>query len=119
MRQFIVYIGIGAICAIIDISLMQALILLGMHYLTATTASFVTSLSVNFLLHTRFTFSTRLSHKSLMRYLVVVLANYCLTLIAVTLFHVWIDMATLGKIMSLPLIATNGYFLSKHWIYKH
>lgn len=119
VRQFIVYIGIGGICAIIDLSLMQALILLGIHYLKATTTSFFISLCINFFLHSHFTFTAKLSYKSLIRYSIVVCANFCLTLAIVAIFHAWLDVEILGKIISLPLIAVNGYFLSKHWIYKH
>jgi hypothetical protein len=46
------------------------------------------------------------------------LANYAITLIAVEVFHVWLNMPLLGKVLSLPLIAVNGFLLSKYWIYR-
>lgn len=117
-RQFAIFIGVGITCAVIDIGLMQLLTWIGMHYLIATTVGFATGLVVNFLLHTRITFSTVYSHRALMRYMVVVLANYLLTLLTVALLHVWLDMALLGKVLSLPLVAANGFLLSKHWVYR-
>lgn len=117
-RQFALFIGVGITCAIIDIGLMQLLTSIGVHYLIATTAGFSAGLAVNFLLHTRITFNTVYSHRALMRYMVVVLANYLLTLLTVSLFHAWLDMALLGKVLSLPLVAINGFLLSKHWVYK-
>lgn len=118
VRQFAVYLGVGITCAVIDIGLMQFLTWLGAHYMLATTAGFAAGLVVNFLLHAHVTFSVGYSHGALMRYMVVVLANYVLTLAAVSLFHAWLDMALLGKILSLPLVAVNGYLLGKHWIYR-
>lgn len=118
VRQFVIYLGVGITCALIDIGLMQLLAWFGVHYMVATTAGFAAGLVVNFLLHTHVTFSAGYSHGALMRYLVVVLANYVLTLASVTLFHTWLDMALLGKILSLPLVAVNGYLLGKHWIYR-
>ena len=118
MRQFMTYIGIGVICAAMDIGLMQLLIVLEVNYILAATASFAASLIVNFFLHKNLTFRAGYSHETLLRYLGVVFANYCVTLLAVSIFHAWLDLAILGKILALPLVAINGYFLSKHWIYK-
>lgn len=117
-RQFSIYIFVGIACAVIDIGLMQFLIFVGMHYLAATTLGFVVGLVVNFLLHSHITFSACYSHGAFVRYMTVVLANYVLTLLVVESFHAWLNMALLGKVLSLPLIAVNGFLLSKHWIYK-
>ncbi|QKV51752.1 GtrA family protein [Comamonas antarctica] len=118
MRQFAVYIGVGVACALIDIGLMQLLSRLGAHYMVATTAGFVAGLAVNFLLHAHVTFRAGYSHRALARYLVLVLANYALTLLVVSLFHAWLDMPLAGKIVSLPFVAINGYLLGKHWVYR-
>ncbi len=117
-RQFAVFVAVGLSCAAIDIGLMQLLTWAGVHYMLATTLGFAAGLGVNFLLHTRITFSASYSHGALMRFMVVVLANYLLTLLTVALFHSWLDMALLGKVVSLPLVAANGFLLSKHWVYR-
>ena len=119
MHQFLTYIAVGLICALIDIGLMKLLISFNTNYIIATTAGFVVGLTVNFFLHTHITFKAGYAHSALFRYLIVVLANYCLTLLCVTALHQGLDMAILGKILSLPLVALNGFFLSKKWIYKH
>lgn len=85
----------------------------------ATTAGFAAGLAINFLLHTHLTFKTEYAHGALFRYLIVVLANYGLTLVFVSTFHQWLDMAILGKVLSLPVIAIIGFILSKHWIYRN
>lgn len=118
MRQFLIYLAVGVASAAIDIGLMQLLIFLKVHYVIATTIGFAAGLAFNFILHSNITFKSDYSHGVLIRYLTVVFANYCITLLAVTFFETWMQMPVLGKILSLPLVAINGYFLSKKWIYK-
>lgn len=118
MRQFVLFIGVGLACAVIDVGLMQVLIVFNVHYAVAATAGFAVGLAANFLLHTRLTFSARYSHGVLVRFMFVVLANYFITILFVSRFHAWLDMAVLGKVLSLPLVAINGFFLSKRWVYR-
>lgn len=117
-HQFAVFVFVGLTCAVIDVGLMKLLSQLGMHYMLAATCGFVTGLAANFLLHTRLTFRAAYTHGTLMRFMGVVLVNYLLTLVCVTVFHYWLDGAVLGKVLSLPVVAVNGYLLSKHWVYK-
>ena len=44
--------------------------------------------------------------------------NHALTLVVVQVFHNWLAMPVLGKVFALPVVAINGFFLSRHWIYK-
>ena len=117
-RQFLVYVAVGISCAVLDIGLMKFLISLGTNYLVAGTFGFFAGLVLNFFLHTWVTFSARYSHCALLRYMVVVLANYLLTLLSISLFQEAFDMPLLGKIFSLPLVAINGFFLIKRWVHK-
>lgn len=118
MRQFAVFIGVGVVCAVLDVGLMQVLILFSIHHVLAATAGFALGLAANFGLHTRVTFSARYSHSVLVRFMTVVLVNYLITIIFVTIFHAWLEMALFGKMLSLPLVAVNGFLLSKYWVYK-
>jgi putative flippase GtrA len=118
MHQFMVFVGVGVTSAIIDVGLMQGLLLVRLHYLAAATVGFAAGLVANFALHTRVTFSTPYSHSVLVRFMTVVLANYLITIIFVSLFNDWLTMPILGKIASLPVVAVNGFLLSKHWVFK-
>lgn len=118
LRRFSIFIVVGIACAVIDIGLMQLLIWIGVHYLVAATLGFVAGLIANFLLHTHITFGKKYSHGALVRYMSVVLANYLLTLFTVSLFQMSLNMPLLGKLLSLPLVAINGFLLSKHWVYR-
>lgn len=117
-RRFLVYVAVGISCAALDIGLMKLLISLGINYLLAATFGFLAGLILNFLLHTRVTFRAQYSHYAFVRYMVVVLANYILTLLTISLFQVSLDMPLLGKVVSLPLVAVNGFFLIKNWVYR-
>jgi len=117
-RQFVVYSLVGGVSALIDVGLMQLLISCGVYYLTATTVGFLLGLLVNFLLHARVTFKKDYYCAMFARYVIVVLANYIFTIAIVELFHRTLSLPVLGKIVSLPLVAVIGFFLSKYWIFK-
>ena len=48
----------------------------------------------------------------------VVGLNYGLTIACVALTVALVDNPLAGKILSLPLVAVNGYLLSRYWIFK-
>lgn len=118
MSQFLLFVLVGLVCALLDVGLMQLLTFLDFNYILAASVGFMAGLAANFLLHTRLTFRARYSHVILVRFMCVVLVNYLLTILFVSIFHKWIDMAVLGKILSLPLVAINGFFLSRRWVYQ-
>jgi len=117
-RQFLVFVAGGILCALIDVGLMQLLLLLGVHYSLAASAGFGTGLLVNYAFHTRITFEQSASSSNFIRYLCVVSINYLLMLVCVALSATLLDNPLAGKLVSLPIVAINGYLLSKHWIYK-
>lgn len=117
-RQFFVFVSVGTACAILDIGVMQLLILAGIHHVLAATVGFLAGLAANFLMHANITFQAKYSHAVLARFLVVVLINYLITIALVSVSHDLIGNALLGKVVSLPVIALNGFLLSKYWIFK-
>ncbi|WP_090438524.1 GtrA family protein [Duganella sp. CF458] len=118
MNQFLVFVLVGVTCAVIDVGLMELLGRLGLHYMIAASAGFAAGLAANFALHTCLTFKARYSHATLVRFMGVVLINYLMTMLCVSLFQYWLEMPVLGKVISLPLVAGNGFLLSKHWVFK-
>jgi putative flippase GtrA len=117
-RQFAVYIGGGVLCALIDIGLMQLLIAAGAHYASATTAGFVAGLVVNYAFHSRVTFTSTATPTNFVRYLCLIGINYLLTMACVALAVPLLGSALAGKLVSLPLVALNGFVLGKYWIFK-
>lgn len=117
-RQFSVFIGVGAFCAVIDVGLMQLLILSGAHHVLAATAGFLAGLGANFALHTRITFRSNFTNIIFVKFVAVVLVNYLVTIVFVSASFEIFGSALAGKIVSLPLVAVNGFLLSRHWIYR-
>jgi len=117
-RQFIIFVAGGTMCALIDVGLMHLLLSLGVHYSLAASAGFGTGLLVNYAFHTRVTFGASASAGNFARFLCVIAMNYSMMLVCVALSAHFLDNPLVGKLLSLPITAINGYFLSKHWIYK-
>nr|WP_267876207.1 GtrA family protein [Duganella rivi] len=113
-----VFVTGGVLCALIDVGLMQGLLMGGAAPLTAASAGFLAGLLVNYLFHAKVTFKQLSSGATVARYLCVVAINYLITLALVALAQHWFGMAMIGKLASLPVVAVNGYLLSKHWVFK-
>jgi putative flippase GtrA len=117
-RQFALFLAGGVVTALLDVGLMQLLIAAGVHYAGATTAGFGAALLVNYGFHSRVTFATPATPFNFARYLSVVGLNYLVTMGCVAL-AVALGAGTLaGKLVSLPLVATNSFLLGKYWIFK-
>lgn len=116
--RFVVYVLVGVTCAVIDVGLMELLRGLGLHYLLATSLGFLAGFVINFLLHSRITFSAAYTHAQLLRFMMVVLLNFLISMCIVFAFQEWLNAALLGKLLSLPLVAVNGFFLGKHWVFR-
>jgi putative flippase GtrA len=72
----------------------------------------------NFLLHSRITFRAAYTHAQLLRFMMVVLLNFLLSMCIVFAFQEGLNAALLGKLLSLPLVAVNGFFLGKYWVFR-
>lgn len=117
-RQFGVFVTGGLICALADVGLMQLLLLSGVTATAAASAGFAAGLLVNYAFHSRVTFNASANPANFARYLCVVGVNYLMTIACVALGQAVFDNPLVGKIVSLPLVAANGYLLGKYWIFK-
>ncbi|PRC93959.1 GtrA family protein [Solimicrobium silvestre] len=117
-RQFFVFIVGGGVCALIDIGLMQLLIAFGINYVGATSTGFLAGLLINYAFHANLTFRANTTSRRFVRYLCVVVINYLITIASVSLSMSLTETPLIGKLVSLPIIAINGYMLSKYWIFK-
>lgn len=117
-RQFAIFVAGGTLCALIDVGLMHLLLSWGVHYSIAASVGFGTGLLVNYAFHTRVTFGASASATNFARYMCVIALNYTTMLLCVALSAAFLDNPLIGKLLSLPITAVNGYLLSKHWIYK-
>jgi len=118
LRQFATFVAGGLLCAAVDIGLMQLLIGNGAHHTAAASAGFAAGLLVNYAFHSQVTFERAASKSAFARYLAVVGLNYLLTIACVALTVALFNHPLAGKILSLPLVAVNGYLLSRNWVFK-
>jgi putative flippase GtrA len=117
-RQFGVFIAVGLVCAAVDVGAMYALMRAEVSPLVSASWGFALGLCLNFLLHSRMTFKVSASWQRLMRFLWVVALNYGVTLACVGAASFWLASPLLGKLVSLPVVALNGFFLSRIWVFK-
>jgi putative flippase GtrA len=117
-RQFLVFVGVGGASAVIDISTMQVLVRLGVHYGLAVSVGFFAGLIVNYIFHARVTFKAVSSLGTLGRFAAVVFSNYLITLLFVFISDNMVASILLGKFASLPVVAFNGFLLSKYWVFR-
>lgn len=117
-RQFLVYVSIGVLSALLDIAVMEGLIRGGVFYGTAVSAGFVAGLVFNYLCHAKVTFGSTSSVASAIKYGIVVSVNYLITMLFVTVSHHWLGNVLAGKIVSLPVISIIGFLLGRYWIFK-
>ena len=118
VRQFLVYVAVGVLSAVIDIGSMQVLLRADAAYQLAVSAGFVAGLVFNYAAHQRLTFRARHSITSLWRFGVLLLLNYILTLLCVELSVRMFDDVLAGKLLSLPIVAMNGFVLGKYWVFR-
>jgi len=116
--QFAVFVLGGLLCAALDVGLMQFLLWQGSSALLATSGGFLAGLLLNYAFHARVTFGRLASGGSFLRFLCVVAINYMITLALVSLALALVFPPMAGKLLSLPVVAVNGFLLSKHWIFK-
>lgn len=116
--QFIIYVAGGVLCALIDIGVMQLLI--ANHYspVTAASSGFLAGLLVNYAFHAKVTFKNVTTPATFLRFICLVGINFLTTIALVSISVAWWHSALAGKVISLPVVALNGFFLSKYWIYK-
>lgn len=117
-RQFAVFVSVGVVCAIVDVGTLQLLVWGGSDPLFAATAGFFGALLLNFVLHLRVTFAATWSRRAVWRYLLIVAFHYGVTLGFVAASD-GLGLGPLpGKLVSLPLIAANGFLLCRHWVFR-
>ena len=117
-RKFLVFIGGGLVSAVVDVTSMQMLIFSGIHAFISVTIGFLLGLFVNFIFHAKITFKAPTTKFIITKYIIIVGVNYIVTLGFVSVSLSLLESALPGKIASLPVIAFDGFLLSKYWIFR-
>ena len=119
-RQFLIYVGVGVLTALVDIGTMQTLLWLAIDHRIAVTLGFAAGLGVNYFCHERFTFNARRTRSAatMLRYGAVVVMNYLITMACVQLSVLLLGNVLIGKLVSLPLVAVNGFLWGRYWVFR-
>lgn len=116
--QFAVFVGVGVLSACVDIGVLQLLVLGGWATGFSVSCGFAAGLLVNYWCHARLTFRVSMTSRSMLRFGVVVGLNYLITLSCVLGAERAEIGVLLGKVVSLPIVALNGFAFSKYWVFK-
>jgi putative flippase GtrA len=117
-KQFLIFIFGGLLSALIDVGTLILLIKIDTTVFIATTGGFFLGLLFNYLFHTQVTFSVPKTIRSLYCFVIIVGVNYIITLVFVFAAQFLNMHAVIGKLVSLPFVALNGFYLSKYWAFK-
>ena len=99
--------------------ILQIMIFMGYFNILSVTVGFFSGLIVNFTFHVKLTFKSITSFLILVRFSLVVMVNYFITVAFVMLSFSMLESVLVGKIASLPIVAINGFLLSKYWVFKN
>jgi putative flippase GtrA len=117
-RQFLIYLGVGVLSALIDLVTIQLLLWLALDHRIAVSVGYVLGTAANYLLHERFTFRAQRSAAMLLRFGVLLLVNYALTMLLVQLSVTLFDSVMAGKLVALPIVAVNGFLCGRYWVFR-
>lgn len=118
MPKFVVYVIVGSLSAIIDLTALHILITLDITQWLAVSVAFITGFVFNVKAHALFTFASPLTSKSALKFTAVVAVNYLLTLLIVESLTALSCSLMTAKVVSLPIIAVSGFLLGRHWAFK-
>jgi putative flippase GtrA len=114
--------AVGAITAAIYFLVMWiANSVIGLHYIVSITAAYFTSTTFHFLANRHFTFSAvDESHSNqLLRYAVMWLVNYAITLVIVSLCVKHFGLSPyIGVCISVVVTVMTGYLFSRFWVFR-
>lgn len=116
-RQFMIFITGGLASAVIDVGIMQLMINFGFDHIISATIGFFFGFLFNYAFHANLTFKSVVCLSTVIRFVAVIGINYLITISFVTVAYSILGNALLGKIISLPFVAVNGFLLSKYWVF--
>ena len=116
--QFATFTAVGLLSAFVDLGALFIFIQFGLSPYLGITAAFICGLCINLWFHKRFTFTSKLMEENAIRFFLLVGMNYGLTLGVIFFFQQLGQTYIVGKVISLPLVAINGFLWSKHWVFR-
>ena len=119
MPKFFTYIIVGSVSALIDLLTLGILLSIKTPEWLSVTIGFIIGFAFNLRAHALFTFVRPLTTQASIRFTAIVAINYVLTLASIELLTAYSLSLITAKLVSLPIVATSGFFLGKYWAFKN
>lgn len=119
MKKSLVFLLVGSLSALIDVGTLYFLNkMLSMNESLSISIAFFCGLIFNYFCHTYFTFNKSANTGNLVKYLIVVLVNYLVTISLIQLLQILSIDIVIAKVITLPIVAIITFLLSNKWVYK-
>ena len=118
MPKFVLYVIVGSLSSIIDLTTLKLLICINTTQGFAVTVAFIAGFVFNINAHALFTFASPLTSKSALKFTTVVAINYFLTLLIIEALTAFSCSLMTAKMVSLPIIAVSGFLFGRHWAFQ-
>ena len=117
MRRWLKFNAVGAVGAVVQLSMLALLVRMGVHYLVATAAAVETAVLHNYAWHVRWTWKGRSG--SLWRFH---LANGAVSIVSnliwMRVFTGWMDVpAVPANLLAIGLTSVANFFLGDRWVF--
>lgn len=118
--QPVKFVAVGLVVASIDVSLTHIIATATGTRVLSASAGFFAGLIASYILHATVSFSSALKPATqIPRFAILVSINYATTIGVILFVTDFLQLATTtGKLMSLPIVAVNSYFISKYWVFS-
>jgi len=111
------FVLIGTITAGFDVGVFYVTMKLTESIFISTTLSFIVAVGVNYFGHSLFTFRSGIGAGNLSRYIVVLVFQYCLSLLLIATFSWMLGNALVGKLISIAIIVPLSFLLSNIYVF--
>lgn len=112
------FVLIGMITSGFDVGVFYVTMKMTASLFVSTTLSFIVAVGVNYCGHSIFTFGSSMGTGTLCRYVVVLMFQYCLSLLLITMFSWVLGNALMAKLISIAVIVPLSFLLSNNYIFS-
>lgn len=118
-NEFLRFFNIGVLTALVDFFLFWFFIsIIQTNLAIATTVAYCFAFFINFFGHSLHTFQVSPTFISLIRFSIIVLANYLISLVIILFGNEMFNAPLFWKVLSTGFVALNGYVLGHLWAFR-
>jgi putative flippase GtrA len=120
MKQQLIRFGaVGVTALLIHFLIVITITPFGIDPLLANIIAFITAFQLSYLGHSKWTFNTEINHRSLIRFVIVSVSNFCINELLFYLFLKYTRIPyQLALLIVLGVVASLTFLLSRNWAFK-